>query len=102
MRRCVGDREVGDQRQFLEDAGDSRRVRRSWRRERDRLSVEQHATLVGRDDTGHDFDQRRLPCPVFAEHRMDASGFDDQLGVLQRAHAAVALGDALHDEQAHR
>ena len=32
---------------------------------------------------------------------MDAAGLDHQLGVLQRAHAAVALGDALHDEQAH-
>src|SRR5690349_17568148 len=32
---------------------------------------------------------------------MDAAGFDHQVGTLQRAHAAKALGNALHDEQAH-
>src|SRR5215467_11642990 len=32
---------------------------------------------------------------------MDAPGFDREIGFLQRAHAAVALGDTLHREQTH-
>ena len=55
----------------------------------------------GCDDAGHDLDQRRFSGAVLAEHRMDATGFDHQVGILQRAHAAIALGNALHDEQAH-
>ena len=68
----------------------------------DRRAVEQHAALVGRDDAGHDLDQRRFAGAVLAEHGVDAAGLDRQVGVLQRAHAAVALGHALHAEQAHR
>ncbi len=64
-------------------------------------AVEQHPALVGRDDACHDLDQGRLAGAVLAEHRMDAAGLDHEVGVLQRAHAAVALGDAVHDEQAH-
>ena len=101
-RDVVGDRQVGDQRQLLEDAGDAGRVGRRRRRERDRLAVEQHPALVGRDDAGHDLDQRRFAGAVLAEHRVDAAGLDREVGILQRAHAAVALGDALHHEQAHR
>ena len=100
-RDVVGDREVGDQRQLLEDAGDAGRMGRGRRCKRDRLAVEQHAALVGRDDARHDLDQRRLAGAVLAEDRVNAAGLDHEVGVLQRAHAAVALGDALHDEQAH-
>ena len=95
-RDVVGHRQIGDQRQLLEDADDAGRVGRRRRRERDRLAVEQHAALVGLHDAGHDLDQRRLARAVLAEHRVDAAGLDDEVGLLQRAHAAVALRDALH------
>jgi hypothetical protein len=98
----VGHRKIGDQRQLLEDAGDAGRVGRGRRCERDWLPVEQHAALVGRDDAGHDLDQGRLAGTVLPQHGMDAAGLDYQLGALQRTHPAVALGDAMHDEQAHR
>jgi hypothetical protein len=65
------------------------------------LSIEQHPAFVGCDDAGHDLDERRLARAVFAKHGMNAPGVDDEIGVLQRAHPAVALGNALHDEQAH-
>jgi TRAP-type uncharacterized transport system substrate-binding protein len=66
-----------------------------------RITVEQHPTLVGRDHAGHDLDQRRFSGAVLAKNRMDAAGFDHQVGTLQGLHAAKALGNALHDEQAH-
>ena len=46
-------------------------------------AVEQHPALVGRDDAGHDLDQRRLAGAVLAEHRVDAAGLDHELGVLR-------------------
>jgi len=67
----------------------------------DRLAVEEHPALVGRDDAGHDLDQRRLARAVLAQHRVDAAGLDGELGVLERAHAPVALRHAAHREQAH-
>ncbi len=64
--------------------------------------VEQQAAGVGLDDAGHDLDQRRLAGAVLAQHGVDAAGLDREIGALERAHAAVALGHALHHEQAHR
>ena len=101
-RDVVGDRQVRDQRQLLEDAGDAGGIGGRRRGERDRRAIEQHPAFVGRDDARHDLDQRRLAGAVLAEHRVDAAGFDRQVGALQRAHAAVALRHALHAEQAHR
>ena len=83
-RDVVGDRQVRDQRQLLEDAGDAGGLRVGGRRERDRRAVEQHAALVGRDDAGHDLDQRRLAGAVLAEHRVDAAGAGpSRCGVLR-------------------
>ncbi len=97
----VGHRQIGDQRQLLEDAGDARRLGRCRRWERDRLAVEQHPAFIGHDDAGHDLDQGRLAGAVLAQHGMDPAGLDHQLGAVERAHAAVALRNAFHHEQAH-
>ena len=96
-RDVVGDREVGDQRQLLEDADDAGRVApppatakaTGW-------PSSSMRPASGCDDAGHDLDQRRLAGAVLAEHGMDAAGLDREVGALERAHAAVALGDALH------
>ena len=67
--------------------------------EADLAAVERHAAFVGRDHAGHDLDQRRLAGAVLAEDGVDAAAMDGQLGLLQRPHAAIALGDALHAEE---
>ena len=66
---------------------------------RDLAALEEHAALVGRDDAGHDLDQRRFAGAVLAEDGMDAAALDGELGLLQRPHAAIALGDAFHAEE---
>ena len=88
-RDVVRDREIRNEGELLEDAGDAGRVGGGGRCKANCLPVEQHAALVGRDDAGHDFDQRRFPGTVLAQHRMDAADFDRQVGVLQRAHATA-------------
>ena len=67
----VGDREVRQQRQFLEDAGDAGVVRRRRGGERYRLSIEDDAARIGLHDAGENLDQRRLAGTVLAEKRMD-------------------------------
>ena len=58
----VGDREIGDERQFLEDADDAGANGGGGRIEGDLRAVENDASGVRPDDAGKDLDQRRT-CP---------------------------------------
>ena len=98
----VGDAEFGDERQFLEDAGDAGLVGGGRRSEIHLLAFHRHAALVGRDDAGHDLDQRRLAGAVFAEDGMDAAGHDRKLGLFDCPDAAVTLGNSFHAEERNR
>ena len=62
-------------------------------------AVQQHAALVGRDDAGHDLDQRRFAGAVLAEDGVDAAGLDRQGRRSPAPHAAIALGNAFHAEE---
>ena len=95
-RDVVGDREIGNQRQFLEDADDSGAARRRRRIERDRSAVEDDTAGVRRDDARQDLDQRRLARSVLAEDRVDAAGRNGEAGVVERPDAAIALRHGLH------
>ncbi len=96
MRDVVGDREVGNERQLLEDADDAGAVGGGGRVEGDLRAVEHDAPGVGPDDAGQNLDQRRLAGAVLAEDRVNPPGGDGEISLLQRAHAAVALRHALH------
>jgi hypothetical protein len=98
-RDVVGDREVRDQRQFLEYADDAGPIGGRRIGEADLFAGQHHAALIRPHDARHHLDEGRLTGTVLAEDRVDAARFDGQLGVLQRLDAAVALGDALHAEQ---
>ena len=101
-RNVVGDREVGDQREFLKDADDARLIGGRRRGECDLAPLEQHAALVGLDHPGHDLDERRFAGAVLAEDRVNLAGFDREIRLLQRLDASIPLGDALHPEQGDR
>ena len=93
-RDIVRDREVGHQRQFLEDADDAGRVGGGWRGEADIDSGKAHAAGIGLDHAGDDLDQRRLAGAVLAQHRVDLAALAGEIDALEGAHAAIALGDA--------
>ena len=95
-RDVVGDRQVGDERQFLENADDSRPIGRGGGIERDLRAVKHDPSRVGPDDAGQDLDQRGLACAVFAEDRVDPACRDGEIGLLQGAHAAITLRHAFH------
>ena len=92
----------GIERQFLEDADDAGLVGGGRRGEGHLAAVQHHAAFVGRDDAGHDLDQRRFAGAVLAEDGVDAAWRDRQLGLFQRPHAAIALGNAFHAEERNR
>ena len=93
-RDIVRDREVGHQRQLLEDAHDAGRVGGGWRGEADIVSGKAHAAGIGLDHAGDDLDQRRLAGTVLAQHRMDLAALAGEVDALEGAYAAIALGDA--------
>ena len=99
----VGHAQVRHQRQLLEDAGDAGVDGILRMREAPLVALQHDAALVGLHDAGHDLDQRRLAGAVLAEQRMDAAAGAGKARALERAHAAIALGDVdqfkngLHD-----
>jgi hypothetical protein len=56
----IGDAELGDQRQLLEDGDDAGLVGGCRRRENERAAFHRHAPFIGRHHAGHHLDQRRL------------------------------------------
>ena len=95
----VGDREVGDERELLEDADDAGVAGGGGRGEGDGAAVEGHGAVVGLHHAGHDLDEGGLAGAVLAEDGVDAARADGELGVGQRHDAAVALGHAVHAEE---
>ena len=95
----IRDGEIGDQRQFLEDADDARRIGRGGIGKDYLASLQQHAPLVGGDHAGHDLDQGRLAGAVFTEDGVHAPGLHVQIGILKGEHTTIALGNAFHAEQ---
>src|SRR5882724_2174529 len=95
----VGHRQVGQQRQFLEDADDALARRLGRRCEAHRALLEEHFAGARLDDAGNDLDQRRLAGAVLAEHGMDAAGSAGEFDVVERGDAAIALADAAHTQQ---
>ena len=91
----VGDREIGDQRQFLKDAGYSRRIGLRRRGETDLLAPEVHRPFVRLDDAGDDLDEGRLAGAVLAQYGVNSAGLDHEIGLLQSTNTAIALGDPL-------
>lgn len=88
----VGHAQIGHERQLLKDAGDTGAHRLLRMREPTFHASEHDAAFVGLDDARHDLDQCRLARAVFTEQCMDAPGRHGEVGMLERTHAAVALG----------
>ena len=72
----LGDGEIGDQRQFLEDCNDAGAHGFGGAGEADRPALELHGPGVGLNHAAHDLDQGRLACAVLAEHRMNPAPLD--------------------------
>ena len=94
----VGDRKVGNERKLLEDADNAGAIGGGRRIEGDFRPVEHDAPCVRRYDARQDLDQRRLARAVLAENGVNAPREHDEVGVGERAHAAVTLGYALHPQ----
>ena len=69
---------------------------------RDRRAFKLDDAGVRLDHARHDLDEGGFAGAVFAEHRMDSARVAFEADILQRAHTAVVLGDALHPQQRRR
>ena len=91
-------RQMREQRELLEDAGDAGLGGGGGIAEPDGSALELHGAGVRLHDPGHDLDQGRLSGTVLAEHGVDAAASDLDPGVLERMDAAIALGHPGHAE----
>ena len=100
----VGDREVGHQRQLLEDADDAgARWPPPGSAKRDRLAVEPHLALVGlRRRPTMILISVDLPAPFSPSTAWIEPAPAGEVDLLQRPHAAIALGDAAQLQQRRR
>ena len=64
-----------------------------------RHAVERDRARVRLDHAGDDLDQGRLAGAVFAQNRMDPTAPAAEIDVLERAHAAIALGNLREDKK---
>jgi hypothetical protein len=93
-RDVVRDREVGHQRQLLEDADHAGRVGGGGRGETDIFPGKAHAAGIGLDHAGDDLDQRRLAGTVLAQHGVNLAAFAGEVDAFEGAHASIPLGNA--------
>ena len=64
-----------------------------------RLAGQADLAVVGLDHARDDLDQRRLAGAVLAQHGVDRAGAAGEVDLLERPHAAIALGDAAELEE---
>jgi hypothetical protein len=86
------DRDVGEQRGFLEDDRDTglARVGRPGQHERVPVGIHERPT-VGLVNPAEDLDQRRLARPVLADQRVHLAAVEVERDVLQRVHRPKRL-----------
>ena len=87
----VGDREIRQQRQFLEYANDARAIRRRRVDEGDGLAFEFDDAGIRLDDAGDDLDKCGFAGAVLAEDGVYAAGVALKTDVFKRPDAAVVL-----------
>ena len=89
----LGDGQLREQQQLLEDRGDAAALGVMRVREANDIAVQADGALVGLVEAGDDLDQRRLAGAVLAEQGMHLAGADIEADPVQRAHAGKRLGD---------
>ena len=95
-------RQVGEQPDVLERAGDSARGDLVGLQALQHVAVEREVPAVGHVDAGEHVEQRRLAGAVRADQPVDLAVADREPDVGERLHAAEALRDALRRQQRQR
>src|SRR6478672_4361905 len=86
QENVLGDVEIGNKREFLEDDGNSKTTRITGGLDVHGAAVQKKLTAVRPVSTTEDLDQRGLPCSVLSDEHVDFAGIDSQRNILQRLH----------------
>ena len=97
--KIVGNRHVGEQREFLEDADHPGPHGIGRRAEPEGRTIDQDFALAGVGHARGDLDERGFAGAVLAKNSVDLAGIGLEVDIRQRGDAAVALGDALEFEK---
>jgi hypothetical protein len=90
------DRQLADERQFLEDAGHAKADRFVRVARLERFAAERHDSAVWRDSAANDLYQSRFPGAVLAGEAKDRTRRGVERGRLYRAGGAKGLFDGGH------
>ncbi len=91
--------QVGEDRRFLVDGGDTELLCLGCIPRSERLTGQGHGAFVGRVDPGHQLDQGGLARPVLADQGVDLAGTEREVHVGERLRRAEPLGHSLDDEE---
>src|SRR5262249_12638239 len=94
-------REVGEEPDVLERAGDATGRDLVRLQSRERPPIEDEAAAVGRIDPGEQVEERRLAGPIGSDQPIDLARRDREADVDERMDAAEALRDPLGGDEAH-
>ena len=89
----LGDAEIGNDHQLLEDRDDSSSAGVARRGERNVCAIDRERALVGLHVAGQDADQRRLAGAVLSHQRVHLAAAQVQRDIAQRPHGRVVLAD---------
>ena len=92
----LGNAEVGNDHQFLEDSDDPVAPGVGRRRKGNVGAVDRNRSGVGPRITAQNADQRRLARAVLPNQRVDFAPAQNQRNIGQRPHRRIFLGDACH------
>ena len=98
----LGDRQVRDERELLEDRGDPGARRSAWAARVERLAEQSQLAVVGVQRAGEDLDEGALARAVLADQCVHFAARGLEVDVAERDDAAEALRHAARFEVGHR
>jgi hypothetical protein len=93
------DVQIRDQREFLEDDGDTKRAGIGGAGDGDPPALDLDIAAIGRIGAVQRLDQRRLSRAILTEDDMDLAGIDVERYVLERMHTGKGFVDADQTQQ---
>src|ERR1051325_4353424 len=94
-----GSAQLGSERQFLMNEGDTEVLRLPWRADARRVGLPDHLAAIRRHDAAQDVHQRRFACAILSGEGVHFPGAQFEIDAVEDAEAAEALRDVTEFEE---